>query len=140
MWGDSGVSDTIPHYGNQGGEPSSSIRSGDYKLIHYYEDGRDELYELTTDPSEQADLLAGTPVTTTEELGRDLRGRLDGWLESVDAKVPVPDPEYDAEAEEARLAHLNDEFMAGLEEQHAEYLDPEWRLNEDWWGSMVVED
>jgi len=29
-----------PHYGNQGGEPSSIIRLGDWKLIHYYEDGR----------------------------------------------------------------------------------------------------
>ena len=26
-----------PHYGNQGGEPSSIIRQGDWKLIHYYE-------------------------------------------------------------------------------------------------------
>ncbi|HMP31455.1 MAG TPA: sulfatase, partial [Saprospiraceae bacterium] len=27
-----------PHYGNQGGDPSSIIRKGDWKLIHYYED------------------------------------------------------------------------------------------------------
>ena len=38
-----------PHYGNQGGEPSSIIRSGDWKLIYYHEDGRDELYNLADD-------------------------------------------------------------------------------------------
>ena len=26
-----------PHYGNQGGDPSSIIRKGKWKLIHYYE-------------------------------------------------------------------------------------------------------
>ena len=36
-----------PHYANQGGEPSSIIRSGDWKLIHYWEDNRNELYELS---------------------------------------------------------------------------------------------
>ena len=39
-----------PHYGNQGGEPSSIIREGEWKLIHYYEDGREELYNLSNDP------------------------------------------------------------------------------------------
>jgi len=38
-----------PHYGNQGGDPSSIIRRGPWKLIHYYEDGHDELYNLETD-------------------------------------------------------------------------------------------
>ena len=28
-----------PHYGNQGGEPSSIISQNDWKLIHYHEDG-----------------------------------------------------------------------------------------------------
>ena len=40
-----------PHYGNQGGEPSSIIRRDDWKLIHYWEDGRDELYNLRTTPA-----------------------------------------------------------------------------------------
>jgi hypothetical protein len=35
-----------PHYGNQGGEPSSIIRQGNWKLIHYSEDGRDENHEI----------------------------------------------------------------------------------------------
>jgi hypothetical protein len=133
-----------PHYGNQGGEPSSSIRSGSFKLIHYYESipgrNKDELYDLATDPGEQHDLLAGVPATTTEELARDLRRRLEAWLEETGAKLPVPDPEYDADAEAARLAKFRGEFMEGLEKQHAAYLDPDWKPNEDWWGSMGVED
>ena len=39
-----------PHYGNQGGEPSSIIRKQNWKLIHYWEDDRDELYDLAQDP------------------------------------------------------------------------------------------
>ena len=42
-----------PHYGNQGGEPSSIIMQGDWKLIHYLESGRDELYDLGEDLGEQ---------------------------------------------------------------------------------------
>ena len=34
-----------PHYGNQGGDPSSIIRRGKWKLIHYYETDEDELYD-----------------------------------------------------------------------------------------------
>ena len=46
-----------PHYGNQGGEPSSIIMEGKWKLIHYHEDGRDELYDLNEDIGEQVNLI-----------------------------------------------------------------------------------
>ena len=58
----------------------------------------------------------------------------------TEAKLPVADPEYDEEAEAARLEYMAGEFTEQLEEQHAAYLDPDWQPNEDWWGSMVVED
>jgi arylsulfatase A-like enzyme len=74
-----------PHYGNQGGEPSSIIRRGDWKLIHYWEDGRDELYNLANDPGEQQDLLA-----EQGSIALVLRAALDAWLEEVDAKLPRP--------------------------------------------------
>ena len=35
-----------PHYGNQGGDPSAAIRLGNWKLIKYFDDGRNELYDL----------------------------------------------------------------------------------------------
>jgi arylsulfatase A-like enzyme len=124
-----------PHYGNQGGDPSSIIRSGSWKLIHYHEDGHDELYNLESDPGEQNDLLADNSAKASE-----LRQRLDNWLVKVDAKFPVPDPEYDPEMEDARLYELEHELMPKLEAQHAEYLDPEWQPNKDWWGSQVIRD
>ena len=50
-----------PHYGNQGGTPGSSIRAGDYKLIHFFEDDRLELYNLQEDISEEHNLADEQP-------------------------------------------------------------------------------
>jgi arylsulfatase A-like enzyme len=124
-----------PHYGNQGGEPSSIIRRGEWKLIHYYEDERDELYNLAEDPGEQNDVQA-----QGKDRAQQLRRRLDAWLKEVDAKLPEPDPQYDSEKHKERLHHLKSELMPRLEEQHARYLDPDWEPNEDWWGSQVTTD
>jgi arylsulfatase A-like enzyme len=124
-----------PHYGNQGGDPSAIIRRGDWKLIHYFEDGRDELYNLAADPGEQSDVATKNGDTATT-----LRQRLDAWLAEVDAKLPVPDPDYDAEKERQRLHQLEHEFMPQLEEQHADYLKEDWQPNADWWGSQVTID
>ena len=124
-----------PHYGNQGGEPAAMMRSGDWKLIHYYEDGRDELYHLRDDPGEQQDVAAANP-----ELVGTLRSRLDRWLAETGAKFPEPDPLYDPEKEAARLRSLREEFMPKLERQHARYLDPDWEPNADWWGSQITRD
>ena len=38
-----------PHYGNQGGRPSSINRLGQWKLIHYYEENTQVLYDLEKD-------------------------------------------------------------------------------------------
>ena len=124
-----------PHYGNQGGDPSSIIRNGPWKLIYYHEDGHDELYNLDSDPGEQRDLLADNRPKASE-----LRQRLDSWLVEVDAKFPVPDPQYDPEQERTYLHKLEHEAMPELEAQHAAYLDAEWQPDEDWWGSQVTID
>ncbi len=124
-----------PHYGNQGGEPSSIIRNGTWKLIHYYEDGHDELYNLDSDPGERNNLFAQYRSKAAE-----LRQRLDFWLIDVDAKFPIPDPEYDPQKEKAYLNGLEHELMPKLEAEHAEYLDPDWEPNEDWWGSQITID
>jgi arylsulfatase A-like enzyme len=124
-----------PHYGNQGGEPSSIIRSKEWKLIHYFEDGRDELYNLHADPGEQTDVIADYPAKADE-----LRIRLDTWMAEVGAKLPTPDPQYDALKERNRLHTLENEHMRQLENQHAAYLEPDWKPNDDWWGSQVTID
>ena len=41
--------------------PVSAIRDGDWKLLHYYESDRDELYNLSDDIGEQNNLLAEHP-------------------------------------------------------------------------------
>jgi arylsulfatase A-like enzyme len=45
-----------PHYGNQGGTPCSCVRSGNYKLIEFFEDSHIELYDLDNDIGEINDL------------------------------------------------------------------------------------
>lgn len=79
-----------PHYGNQGGTPGSSVRSGDYKLIEFFEDGHLELYNLREDVGEEHNLAQEAPQRT-ERLHRLL---LD-WRESVEAKLPQPNPEWE---------------------------------------------
>lgn len=124
-----------PHYGNQGGEPSSIIQDYPWKLIHYYEDGRDELYHLENDPGEKQDLAAKERACAAA-----LRARLDQWLHDVGARFPEPDPEYDATKAAKRLQRIEREQMPRLEAQHARFLDPDWEPNPDWWGSLVVMD
>ena len=65
--------------------PQSAIRRGSYKLIQFAEDHRVELYELSTDVSEQNDLSARRP-----EVAERLRGELDRRLDLVEARRAVP--------------------------------------------------
>lgn len=79
-----------PHYSNQGGKPSSSIRRGNFKLIEFHEDGHAELYDLREDLSEKKDLAAAMPEKTAE-----LRKALREWRASVKAEMPTVNSEYD---------------------------------------------
>ncbi|HAU38336.1 MAG TPA: sulfatase [Phycisphaerales bacterium] len=78
-----------PHYGNQGGTPGCSVRSGDWKLIEFFEDRRVELYNLRQDVGEDRDLSREQP-----EIAERLRKRLHQWLRDVDAQIPQPNPDY----------------------------------------------
>lgn len=83
-----------PHYGNQGGTPGSSVRVGDHKLIEFFEDGRRELYDLRTDPSEDRDLAAAEPALTAE-----LHERLRVWRADVAARYPETNPDWSPAAD-----------------------------------------
>ena len=124
-----------PHYGNQGGDPSSIVRRGPWKLIHYHEDGHDELYNLVTDPGERSNVVA-----ENRAMAEKLRHRLDRWLADTGAKFPMPDPQYDPAQQAEYLRRMEHEEMPRLEALHAQYLDPDWQPNADWWGSQVVSD
>ncbi len=121
-----------PHYDNQGGEPSSLFRDGDWKLIHYYEDGRNELYNLAVDPSERSDLSRSYPARTAS-----MWNQLEQWLLSVGAKFPEPDPRYDPKRTEAKFERIQTNLLQRLEKTHAEMLEPNWIPNPTWWGSNV---
>jgi arylsulfatase A len=75
--------------------PVSAIRVRNWKLLHYYEDSRDELYDLAADPSESRDLAPSSAAKA-----RELRARLFEWLTSVRAQFPRPNtrPEQAHEA------------------------------------------
>lgn len=119
-----------PHYGNQGGEPSSVIRDGDWKLIHYYEDGREELYNLNNDLSETTDIAAGNP-----EKVKSLSSQLFSYLEEVGARFPEKDPEYSAESEKAYLERIVNERWPRLEAQRLRFLADDYDPGNEWWGS-----
>jgi arylsulfatase A-like enzyme len=123
-----------PHYGNQGGEPSSIIIKGEYKLIHYYEDVLNELYRPGDDIGEQNDLAKSEP----ERVGA-LWKDLDVFLKSSGAKIPMPYDGYDpAWAEQKKQGALKQK--ASLEKSHAAILEEDWQPNKDWWGSLTTQD
>ncbi|MBE0537859.1 MAG: sulfatase [Phycisphaerae bacterium] len=86
-----------PHYGNQGGTPGGAVRSGDYKLIEFYEDMHLELYNLAEDLSEKNNLAAKMP-----QKANALRQMLHNWRKQVNAKMPTPNPNYKGGPPQAR--------------------------------------
>ena len=70
--------------------PYSSIRSGEWKLIYYYEDETMELYNLKNDLSEVNDLSDSQPAKKEE-----LYKKLSTWLKQTKAPIPTElNPDY----------------------------------------------
>ncbi len=79
-----------PHYGNQGGTPGTSMRMGDWKLIHFHEDNRLELYNLKNDIGEKQNLASKESKRVT-----NMKAKLDAWCASCEAVFPKPNPDWD---------------------------------------------
>ncbi len=62
---------------------ASAVRSGDYKLLQFYDDDSVELYDLKNDISESRNLADQMP-----EKAAQLRARLQAWLKDTDASQP----------------------------------------------------
>lgn len=124
-----------PHYGNQGGEPSSIIREGDWKLIHYYEDGREELYNLANDLEEENNIANEHP-----ELVKELNNKLFSYLTKVEAKYPQKDPEYDSSLENKHLEKIKNKKWPNLELQRMKFLSKDFNPENNWWGSLITDD
>jgi arylsulfatase A-like enzyme len=72
--------------------PGASVRSGDWKLIEYFEDGRQELYNLQNDIGEKHNLAKENPKKVKE-----LHARLAAWQQSVGAKMPTKNTDVKAD-------------------------------------------
>lgn len=106
-----------PHYHPGGATPYSAVRSGDWKLIEFFEDNRVELYHLRNDPFEATDLAPREPNRV-----RQLRERLTEWRENMKAQIPTANPNYAPEragewsaAATAPIAAAVEEAFAGSE-------------------------
>ena len=124
-----------PHYGNQGGEPSSIIRRDNWKLIHYWEDDRDELYDLANDPYEKTNIASRHSTRA-----RDMHTQLISYLAKVGAKIPARDPRFDPELAKQQATGIREKRLPALEKQHASFLAPDFLPNRTWWDSRVVRD
>jgi arylsulfatase A-like enzyme len=75
-------------------KPSSAIRQGNWKLIEFFETGKPELYNLSTDPSESRDLA----WINTEKTSLLLKA-LHDWQKETRAAIPSgPNPNYSPQA------------------------------------------
>ncbi|HOX55605.1 MAG TPA: sulfatase [Candidatus Paceibacterota bacterium] len=68
--------------------PAGAIRSGDWKLQEYFEDGHLELYNLREDLSQTNNLAAKLP-----DKAEELHARLTAWRQAVDAPMPTKNTE-----------------------------------------------
>lgn len=85
----------FPHY--QGSTPHSAIRSGDFKLIKFYQPQEIHLYNLSKDPGETNNLASTMP-----DLAKSLEATLTQTLKDYQAQMPTPNPTYDPSTEPTR--------------------------------------
>ena len=78
------------HYQLGGAMPYGGIRSGDYKLIEFFNDMHVELYDIKNDIGEQKDLAKAQP-----ERVQAMRALLHAWRAEVGAQMPTPNPKHD---------------------------------------------
>ena len=124
-----------PHYGNQGGEPSAIMMENDWKLIHYFEDDRTELYNVADDIGEQNDLSA----KHSERSGKMLNA-LKAWQKEVGADLPSRNPKFDAARLQKQRDNLAKNGNPKREAQHARFMEPNFKPGKRWWDQPVVRD
>ena len=75
----------VPHIAHS--KPGSVIRAGDWKYLRFYEDGREELYNLKDDIGETNNLARSMP-----EKAAELKTQLDAVLKAHNATIPTAIP------------------------------------------------
>lgn len=82
--------------------PGSAMRSGQWKLHEYFEDGMIELYDLENDPGERNNLAQKMPEQTAA-----LHAQLVAWRQQTGAAVPTQsNPQYDVGVERRMLEKI----------------------------------
>ncbi|MBC8291227.1 MAG: sulfatase-like hydrolase/transferase, partial [Planctomycetes bacterium] len=85
----------FPHYSNHGMQsPGGAVRSGDWKLLEYYENNSVQLFNLRKDIGEQNDLAKAMPGKVAE-----LRSLLQAWRKETSARMMKPNPDYASAAQ-----------------------------------------
>ncbi len=69
--------------------PAGAVRSGNLKLIEYFEDNRLELFDLARDPNEETNLALELPGDAQR-----LQSRLAAWRDRVGAQMPKSNPKF----------------------------------------------
>ena len=125
----------FPHYSNHGYQsPNGAIRSGQYKLIEYYENGSVQLFDLEKDVGEQNDLSKAKPDIT-----KKLLKMLHDWRDEVDAKMPYPKTATSKPAKGARVTNAKPQNApragSNLAADVATFA-PGWKVR-DWGGPAM---
>ena len=82
-----------PHYmPRQDMKPSSALRVGKYKIVHWLEDHRIELFDLENDIGETQNLAPQMP-----EMASSLYQKLETWRNQTGAMMPRPNPSFNGD-------------------------------------------
>ena len=81
-----------PHYHMEGAVPHSAVRMGDWKLIERHDGAPPELYDLGKDIHEDHNL-----AEKYSGQAKRLQNELHCWRKLIDAQMPTPNADYDAQ-------------------------------------------
>ncbi|WP_372772786.1 sulfatase [Mangrovibacterium sp.] len=86
--------------------PGTSVRYGDWKLLHFYEDDDYELYNLKTDSGEKENLVNEHPGKADE-----LKILMDNWCEETNAPIPNQlNPDFDSHWNQEQISKYRTEL------------------------------
>ena len=87
--------------------PCSTIRKGKWKLIQYFESGDLELFDLSQDIAEAANLSDDKP-----DVVETLLADLEAWQKETKAAIPVVlNPDFDEAAEQSTIARMRSKTL-----------------------------
>jgi len=79
-----------PHYHAGGDSPYNAVRARDWRLVQFYEDGTEALYNLKDDIGETRNVAEQNAAIAAK-----LRNQLDTWRIAVGAQMLMPNPDHD---------------------------------------------